>query len=99
MKFNNKPLIWKPSTSASVNNIIPPPYLKLSVLSYTLPCYKPNIFLILIISWFSDNYLGEASLTFNNLPFNGNTPYLSVPITLLPVIAVAMAESPSVNIK
>ena len=43
-------IIENPSTSASVNIIIPPPYLKLSVFSYTFPCYNPNIFLIFIIS-------------------------------------------------
>jgi len=42
--------------------------------------------------------LCEASRTFNSLPFNGNTPYLSRPTTLRPAIAKALAESPSVTI-
>lgn len=40
----------------------------------------------------------DASLTFNNFPFNGNTPYLSLPTISIPAIAKALAESPSVNI-
>lgn len=42
--------------------------------------------------------LWEASLTFNSLPRNGKTPYLSRPTTLNPAIASALAESPSVTI-
>lgn len=38
-----------------------------------------------------------ASLTFNNLPFNGNTPYLSLPTISIPAIANDLAESPSVS--
>ena len=40
----------------------------------------------------------EASRTFNGLPFNGNTPYLSLPTISIPAIASALAESPSVRI-
>ena len=43
--------------------------------------------------------LCEASLTFNNLPRRGNTPYLSRPMTPRPDKANDLAESPSVNIK
>ena len=40
-----------------------------------------------------------ASLTFKTLPLRGNTPYLSLPITDNPAIAIDLAESPSVNIR
>ena len=38
------------------------------------------------------------SLTFINFPFRGNTPYRSLPTIYSPLIARALAESPSVNI-
>ena len=43
----------------------------------------------------------STSLTFNNLPFNGNTPYIFLPfgIALIPLTAIVLALSPSVNIK
>ena len=42
--------------------------------------------------------LCDASLTFNNLPRSGNTPYLSLPTTPRPDTANVLAESPSVRI-
>ena len=47
---------------------------------------------------FSIIYFIGASLTFNNLPFKGNTPKKSLPTISTPAIANALAESPSVNI-
>ena len=42
-----------------------------------------------------------ASLIFNNLPFSGNTPNVSLPFLIAdkPLIAIVFAESPSVKIK
>ena len=87
----------EPSTSESVNKITPP-YRNFFVSSYFVFCFKPNICFKFFISSFANNCFGVASRTFNNLPFNGNTPYLSLPIISNPLIAKDFAESPSVNI-
>ena len=42
--------------------------------------------------------LDVESRTFSILPFNGKTPNLSRPTTSIPLIANALAESPSVKI-
>ncbi len=61
--------------------------------------FLPIILIMFWISWLSEIYLAWASLTFNNLPFKGKTPYLSLPTISIPEIAKFLAESPSVSIK
>lgn len=97
IKFIIKPLIWEPSISWSVI-IITEPYLSDFKSTYCLSFYSPIILIKFSISSFYIIYLTDASLTFNSLPFKGNTPYLSLPTISIPAIANALAESPSVNI-
>jgi hypothetical protein len=54
--------------------------------------------LILAISSFSFILSSLCSLTFNIFPLRGKTPYCSRPIIDNPLIANALAESPSVKI-
>ena len=97
-KFITSPLIWDPSKSWSAMIIIEP-YLKDLTFSYFLANWRPRIFIRYCSSWFSEDCFGVASLTFKSFPFNGNTPYLSLPTISIPAMARDLAESPSVKIK
>ena len=65
---------------------------------YFLLLSNPKIFLIFTISVLALICLTFASLTLRTLPFRGNTPYLSLPTSDNPAIAIDLAESPSVRI-
>ena len=98
-KFINNPLIWEPSTSESVINIIRP-YRNVDVSLYSTSSCNANIFLILHISLLFAISRSSLSRVLTILPRNGNTPYNSCPlgIALIPAIAIDFAESPSVSI-
>ena len=94
----SNPLIWNPSWSWSVIIIIFP-YLSDLTSLYFLLLSNPRIFLILTISVLALICFTFASRTLRTLPFRGNTPYLSLPTSDNPAIAIDFAESPSVRIR
>ena len=96
-KLISKPLMWDPSWSWSVM-IMMWPYRRLFTLSYAVPCRRPKICLMYVISALFMIWSCDASLTFKSFPRSGKTPYRSRPTTDKPLTASAFAESPSVKI-
>mmetsp|Transcript_13089 Transcript_13089/g.34634 ORF Transcript_13089/g.34634 Transcript_13089/m.34634 type:complete len:219 (+) Transcript_13089:2074-2730(+) len=75
------------------------PYLRpFSSSSYSWLRSRPTILMMLWISVFDIICFSVASRTLSTLPRSGNTPNLSLPTTLRPATAKALAESPSVRI-
>mmetsp|Transcript_126296 Transcript_126296/g.342856 ORF Transcript_126296/g.342856 Transcript_126296/m.342856 type:complete len:206 (-) Transcript_126296:947-1564(-) len=63
------------------------------------PKLRPRILTMDMISLFSATCFCDTSRTFSSFPRNGNTPYLSRPITPRPATARAFALSPSVRMR
>ena len=69
-----------------------------SIVLYFLPVSRPKIFLISVISLFSEIFLTFSPLTLRILPFIGYTPIILRSSDDNPEIIPAFAESPSQNI-
>ena len=100
MKFIIRPVICAPSGSWSVM-IINRPYrsdFMLSSVVYLMLYFSPSISTKHFISTFPIICFLLASRTFMNFPFKGKMPNLLRLTTLIPLLTIVCAESPSVTI-
>ena len=90
--------MWNPSRSWS-DMIMILPYRSLSISLMVNPSNSPNISMRSLYSLLCSSCCTDASPRLSGFPLRGYTPNFSDPMTLSPLMANVLAESPSVRIK